>query len=80
MGHMMEADDAAAELAENLRIVMREYETLHRILSSDRQLVAATDKIKQLHAENDALRERVAGLMVEKNDAIRAARKPKVKA
>lgn len=67
------------ELTENLRVLMRENEALRKIATADSQGLAAATIIKQLHAENDALRERVAGLMVEKNDAIRAAKPKKVK-
>ena len=65
------------ELAENMRILMEENEALNKIISADSPLLAAVTKNKQLTAENKVLRERVAGLMEEKNFAIRAARKPK---
>ena len=71
----MDAD--LAELASNLEQLQRENDTLTQLLSADATLLKAFEMVKQLQRENAALRERVAGLMEEKNIAIRAAKKGK---
>lgn len=72
-----EQEQQLTEMAGALEAVMLENETLTKIISADLQLAAAHNVIKQLNKEIEALRERNAGLMLEKNEAIRGARNAK---
>ena len=82
MSSAIESSDSSApsveeqltELATACEALMLENATLTKIISADAQLLAAHALIKQLTREVDSLRERNAGLMEEKNQAIRAAR------
>lgn len=73
----MGADDASMqldELASNLASVMSENEMLTKLLSTDPSMTGMVKLIKQQEREIDSLRERNAGLMEEKNEAIRASK------
>lgn len=71
--------DQLAEMASNMEALMLENETLTKIVTADSALTGAVATIKQLTREVESLRERVAGLMEEKNLAIRAARQAQKK-
>lgn len=70
----MDDDADMAELLGNLERVMAENVVLTRLLSTDAGQAGLVAEVKRLTAENDALRERNAGLQEEKNLAIRAAK------
>lgn len=67
--------EQVAELSSNLQVVMTENEQLTKLVTADASLAAAVKMIKELQKVNAALEERNAGLMEEKNQAIRATRK-----
>lgn len=66
--------DQLDELTRNLEVVMKENEVLTKVLTADAGLAGAVAEIKKLNKEIDALRERNAGLMEEKNAAVRVAK------
>jgi protein subunit release factor A len=67
--------EQVAELSSNLQTVMAENEQLTKLVTADASLAAAVKMIKELQRVNATLQERNNGLMDEKNQAIRAARK-----
>ncbi len=69
--------DQLDEMARNMEAVMRENVTLTKFLSTDATRAGLLAEIKRLTAEVAVLRERNAGLLEEKNSAIRAAKRPK---
>ncbi len=73
-------DDMLAEMAHNMESLVRENETLTQLFKADPQLMECVNVIKNMGREIEALRERNAGLMEEKNAAIRDAKAWKKKA
>ena len=58
------------EMAANMGGLIKENEALTKLLSADSTMLAAATIVKKLTREVEVLRERNAGLMIEKNDAI----------
>ena len=81
MDQLVEQDatlrEQLAEMATQMQAVMVENETLTRFLSTDATRAGLLAEIKRLTAQVETLRERNAGLMEEKNAAIRAAKQPR---
>jgi regulator of replication initiation timing len=75
---MEDINEMVDELTRNMECLVAENAALTKIIAADASLHAAVQEVKRLTAENDALRERNAALMTEKNVAIRAAKKKKV--
>jgi hypothetical protein len=66
-----------AEMARDMQRLVAENERLTAIVAAKVPVEAAMATIKNMGAEIEVLRERVAGLMEEKNAAIRAAKRAK---
>lgn len=62
------------ELAANLAQTVEDNESLAQMFEADDKLAEANRQIEQLRAENRVLRERLNGVMNEKNEAVRMAK------
>jgi hypothetical protein len=68
------------QVAADLESTIADNNKMGLVFDADDHLKAAMERIKQLEAENETLRTRMAGLMNEKNQAIDAAKRWKRKA
>lgn len=66
-----EANEALQELTQNLQATVDDNNSMAKVFEADDKLAEALKQNKQLRAEVSTLRERVNGLMGEKNEAIR---------
>lgn len=62
------------ELASNNAELIADNESMAKVFEADDKLAAAADEIKKLNAQARVLRDRVNGLMNEKNEAVRIAK------
>ena len=70
-GQIGELRDQLAELAQNLEEVVADNASMSKVFDADDKLMAALAENKRLRAEVSSLRERVNGLLGEKNEAVR---------
>lgn len=63
--------DRIAEMSANAAELLADNESMAKVFEADDRLAAATAEVKRLNAEARVLRERINGLMNEKNQAIR---------
>jgi len=62
------------ELAESAKAIQEELESMQRVIDADDKTAAAMAEAKRYREENRILKERVNGLMNEKNEAVRLAK------
>ena len=72
--------EQVAELSQNLTDTVADNEAMGKVFDADEKLAKAMAENKQLRAEVSTLRERVNGLLNEKNEAVRLAKSWKRKA
>lgn len=70
-----EAKSLLVELSSNLSVLMQENDAFRELLHKDDVTASLHAQVLQLSKEVYSLRERNAGLMEEKNSAIRAAKR-----
>lgn len=75
-----EQQNRISEMSANLAELVAENEQLVRVFEADDKLKQALDECTRLRAENRVLKERLNGLMAEKNEAVRLAKSWKRKA